>query len=305
LTQVEVRVVSKACLASFAVFCRLSAYYASDTAVEFAKALDLLKAGNLGEAERVLDRCLADPQPPAKALYWKAYVQFASGNYRNSALAVQKYAAEHPEDGQARKLFGLNLFMLGNAAESETELQRAAELIPNDEEVRYYLGRVYFSRQNMPAALETFTALLKLHPQSMRAHNQLGQTYEGMGQFEKAQEAYERAIALDQTAIKRSEWPHFNLGVLKQKGGNPAAALPHFDQALSIKPGFPEARLQRAVALASTDNQGQARKELEALTLEDPSYANAHYQLGRLYAKLGDPQKSKQHLLEFERLRKK
>jgi superkiller protein 3 len=189
-------------------------------------------------------------------------------------------------------------------ASAQTELQRALELDGKDGEARYYLGRLYFSRQNMPAALATFQKLVELDPKSVRGHNHLGQTYEGLNRFEEAEKAYQTAIALDREQPKRSEWPHYNLGLLRLSVGRAAEALTHFNEALQIQPKFAEARLKRAVALVAAGSPDQAKSELELLLAEDPANADAHYQLGRLYSKLQNPAKAKQHLLRYQELRR-
>jgi tetratricopeptide (TPR) repeat protein len=299
-----VNLVCKPCVAALAIFCH-AAFCAPEPAGEFERAIELIKARNWKEAELLLDKSLAGLEPPPRVLYWKAYVQFATGRYSESVSVLREFIGRNPDDGQARKLLGLDLFMTGDEAAAQTELERAVGLLPSDEDARYYLGRVYFSRQNMPAALATFKQLLAIHPASVRGYNHLGQAYEGLNDFENAQQAYEQAIAIDRTAAKRSEWPHYNLAVLQLKAGKAEAALPHFAEALLIQPKFAEARLQHAVALAAVGKRQQARSELQALITDQPDNADAHYQMGRLYAKMGDQPKAREHLLLFERLRKK
>lgn len=263
-----------------------------------------MKAGKWQQAELVLDQALTQDGHPGRALYWKAYVQFSTGRYNESVSTLRAYAARTPDDPQANKLLGLDLFMVGDAAGAQSELERAVELLPRDEEARYYLGRVYFSRQNMHAALNTFQQLLEFAPKSVRGRNQLGQTYEALNEFELAEKAYGEAIRADRAAARRSEWPHYNLGVLHLKAGKAEQALPHLAEALAIQPKFAQARVQLSVALAAVGKQPQAVAELEVVISDQPDNAEAHYQLGRLYTKLGERTKAREHLLMFQRLRR-
>jgi tetratricopeptide (TPR) repeat protein len=297
-------VVGSTSVAALVVLWRLSAYYAPDSQSGLDAAIALMKSGKWQEAELVLDKSLTVSDSPPRTLYWKAYVQFSTKRYSESASALRGYLERNPEDSQARKLLGLDLFMLGDAAGAQAELERAVELLPKDEEARYYLGRVYFSRQNLPAALSTYQKLLEFAPSSVRAHNQLGQTYEWLNQFELAEKAYEEAIRIDRESAKRSEWPYFNLGVLHLKAGTAERSLPFLQQALQIQPKFPQAQVQLGVALAALGKQQEAKAEFEAVVSAEPDNADAHYQLSRLYRKLGDPVKAKEHGLLFQRLRK-
>lgn len=287
-------------LAAWVIFCRLSAYYALAAGPGLEEAIALIRSGRLKEAEAALDRNLGEP----RALYWKGYVQFASQRYKESVLTLTPYIAQAPEDAQARKVLGLDLFMLGDGSAAQVQLERAVELDAKDPEARYYLGRVYFSRQNMPAALAAFQKVVETDATSVRGYNHLGQTFEALNQFERAQKAYETAIALDRTQQRRSEWPYYNLGLLQLNAGRSADAVSHFEEALRVQPKFAEARLKRAVALASLGRREEALAELQSLVKDEPASADAHYQLGRLYTRLGNTEKGKEHLLQFQRLRR-
>jgi protein O-GlcNAc transferase len=300
-----VSVVGKTSVATVAIFCRLTAFYAPDTQSNLEAALALIKSGNWQQAEILLDKHLSTAEPPAGAMYWKAYVQFRTERYGESVMVLREHLDQNPDDGQARKLLGLDLFMVDDAAAAQAELERAVELLPRDEEARYYLGRVYFSRQNMAAALTAFKEVVQIEPRSVRAYNHLGQTYEALNEFERAHEAYEKAIAIDRTAAKRSEWPHYNLGVLYVKAGRAEEGLQHLREALQVQPKFGQGRMQLAVALGMLGKPEQAKTELEAVISEQPSNADAHYQLGRLHLKMGDQARAREHLLAFQRLKQK
>ncbi len=297
-------VVGRTSIAALVVLWRLSAYYPPETQSELDAAIALMKSGKWEDAELVLDKSLTMSDPPPRAFYWKAYVQFSTKRYSESASTLRGYLGRNADDSQARKLLGLDLFMVGDAAGAQAELERAVELLPKDEEARYYLGRVYFSRQNLPAALNTYQKLLEFEPSSVRARNQLGQTYEWLNQFDLAEKAYEEAIRIDRDSAKRSEWPYYNLGVLHLKAGRAERALPYLQQALQLQPKFPQAQVQLGVALAALGKPEQAKAEFEAVLSTDPDNADAHFQLARLFRKLGDPVKAKEHGLLFQRLRR-
>lgn len=72
------------------------------------------------------------------------------------------------------------------------------------------LGVIYRAANRLPEALAEFTQAVRLSPKQPIYLNQLGVTYRLLGQFEKAREAYENAIALDANYAKAI----LNLGVL-------------------------------------------------------------------------------------------
>lgn len=63
------------------------------------------------------------------------------------------------------------------------------------------LGRLYLQTEKYAPAVQEYEASVKLLPKSPRMHVQLGRAYLGVHQAEKAQEAFDKAVALDQSAL--------------------------------------------------------------------------------------------------------
>ncbi len=270
-----------------------------------ARAEVLMKSGRWAEAEAAIDAVIAaGGESDATAWFRKAFVQFQTGRYGASAESARKCLAIDGGRAQARKVLGLDLVMLDQTEAAQGELEIAVKALPRDEDANYYLGRVYFTRHNLPAALKQFELLVGMTPGSVRARNQLGQTLEASGRLDDALAAYEHATKLDVGGTKRSQWPWFNLGSLLVRVGRPEEAIAHLQQALVIAPKFREAQVKLATALAQTGKTAEARGLLETVVADEPGNADAHYQLGRLYLKLNMRDRADAHLRRFEALRK-
>ena len=266
-----------------------------------AEAIEWIKQSQWKKAEAALDKC-----SPAdlSAVYWKGFVQLRTGRYPESIATISRYLEQKPDSAGARKILGLSSFMQGSADAAERELKRAAELDPADGEALYYLGRIRFTRHDLPGAALIFEKVVALDASSVRGYNQLGQTYEGLSRFEEARKAYLRAIELERAQSARSEWPYFNLGVLSMKEGKPEEAAGYLRQALERNPSWPEGKVQLAVSLGSINQYEEARTLLAEVIEADPRNADAHYQMGRLLMKLRKPEEARRHLELFESLKK-
>ncbi len=283
--------------------------------MEFARAEDAVPPGSLQpaivfirqrdwkRAGQALDRAMEQSPENLQALYWKSYVLFQTGNYQASSAFASRYLERNPASGEARKILGLDYFMLGRSALAEAELLQAGNLSPADSDVRYYLGRIQFERHNLPAALQSFQSAIALDPKSVRGFNHLGQTYEGLARFEDAGAAYRKAIELDRQQTKRSEWPYFNLGVLSLKEGRAEDAANWLREALERRPSWSEATVQLAAALGSANQFKEARQLLDDLLTADPKNAQAHYQLARLLVRMQFPDEARRHFLRFAELK--
>lgn len=271
---------------------------------DLRQVADFIQARDWKRAGEAVDQALEKSPENLRALYWKSYVLFQTGSYQQSSVYALRYLERNPASGDAHKILGLDYFMQGQSALAETALQRACDLSPADSDVRYYLGRIQFERHNLPAALQSFQSAVVLDPGSIRGFNHLGQTYEGLARFDDARAAYKKAIELDQFQPKHSEWPYFNLGVLSLKEGRALEATRWLREALVRKPSWPEATVQLAAALGSTNQFEEARRLLEVLLAADPKNAPAHYQFARLLVKMHLPDEARRHFLLFADLKR-
>jgi tetratricopeptide (TPR) repeat protein len=185
-----------------------------------------------------------------------------------------------------------------------SELKRAVELAPNDPDAFYYLGRLYFTSNNAPAALSAYQKSIQLDPSSVRAYNHLGQTYEAMGRTADAEHAYLKAIEIDQRQAKKSEWPYYNLGLLYFNRGRAKQSITWFRDAIARNPQFVEAKMKLAAVLATHEPADEALKLLEEAVQAEPQNAEAHYRLALLLSKSGNREEAQQHFALFEKYRK-
>jgi tetratricopeptide (TPR) repeat protein len=256
------------------------------------------------KAEPSLDAFLRLSPQDSSGLFLKSYLLFRTSRYDQSLQLISSYLEEQPNNSDARKILGMDYYMLGKSELAELELKRAIELNANDPEAFYYLGRLYFIRDDMPAALTAFQTVIQLDSSSVRAHNHLGQAFEGLGQHVAARNAYLKAIELDQQQTVKSRWPYFNLGSLYLKQGRFQEAIDYLRQSLRHNPSWSEGKLKLAKALSTSGDLQGAQVLLREVVEAEPQNATAHYQLARLLTKIGQREQAAQHYEQFEKLKK-
>lgn len=278
--------------------CSLLSHAAGDRLEE---AIQLIRQGQWKEAETVIDQISSTNVP---VLYWKAYLFLRTARYSECRSVVAMYLAQKPDSAPGLKVLGLCSFMNEAPEQAEQALRRATEIDPSDTEALYYLGRLYFTSHNLPAALSRFERLTTLDKSSVRGFNHLGQTYEGLSRFEDAKVAYLKAIQLEQAQTVKSEWPYFNLGVLYVKEGRAQEAVDLLREAVKRNVNWSEGKIKLAVALFSSDRPEDARVILSEVLATDPKNADAYYQMGRLLLKAGNRDEAHEYLQRFQSLRK-
>jgi hypothetical protein len=89
---------------------------------------------------------------------------------------------------------GVALRLLGKLDESQTSLERAARLDDKDYAVAYEMGAT-LEAAGSDAALAHFERAARLRPQFLAAHRAIAAAYVARGDFERAAQAYEAALA--------------------------------------------------------------------------------------------------------------
>jgi tetratricopeptide (TPR) repeat protein len=229
---------------------------------------------------------------------------FNSGKYQESFELVSQYVRENPNSPTGHKLLGMDEFMLGHPSEALAEVTLATKLAPRDPDALYYLGRLYFTADNAPAAREAFEKTIALDPSNVRAHDHLGQTHQALGMQPEAEKEFRRAVELQKDQPKKSEWPDYHLGALYLDEGRTADAIECLRHTLEINPSFPEAKVKLAVALSSKQPVPEAFELLQEALRADPRNAEAHYRLALLLTKAGNRGEARQHFELFEKYRK-
>ena len=89
------------------------------------------------------------------------------------------------------------------------EMKRAIDLQPGNEAARYWLGLIYLEQKQPAKALEAFTQLLKIDPNSAHGHAGLASALSEQRRDAEALAEYERAAAIN------SDYPgvDYNIGL--------------------------------------------------------------------------------------------
>lgn len=116
---------------------------------------------------------------------------------------------------------------------------------------------------------------------------------------------YRDLFTLYQTTLARNpaSWmAHNNLASVLVDVGRPAEAIPHFEQALKLRPEYPEAENNLGDALTRLGRPAEAVPHLERALALKPAYAGAHNNLGAAFMALGRTNDGIAHFNEAVRL---
>jgi len=217
-----------------------------------ARALDLHKAGRLGEAQALYQRIL-QAQP------------------------------NHPE---TMHFLGLLAHQNGKSDVAVSMIRQAIAAGFAGALAYYNLAEAYRALGQTEEAVASYQQALKADPSDGYAHFGLADTHFEAGDFDRAIDQYERAIALE------PDHPEIlnNLGNALLEKGETEAALARYERAVEVDPDYAAAMANIAEVRAESDRESALPLLRRAAAVADE--AEALVQIGRIFRQLDLPEEA-------------
>ncbi len=160
------------------------------------------------------------------------------------------------------------------------------------------LGVAYMNQQRMEQALKMFEQAAALDPNLSAARLDQGIALLNLQRQEPAKALLLEAVQRD-PASKRG-W--YNLGLLYRNLGQAEDARAAFRKVAELDPNDPDTHYFLGSLYLEKKEYSQAVAEFERTLEHAPFHVSAEFGLARAYQRLGETEKSRQHLARFERL---
>jgi tetratricopeptide (TPR) repeat protein len=170
----------------------------------------------------------------------------------------------------------------------------AEKTISDDRFLQYDLGITYMINKRFDLAEKHFKKALDIEPDFMPAMNALGAAYLEQKQWDKAIKCLNKSA--DSLLYATPHYSITNLGWAYLGKKDYELAKDYFLKALTDVPGYLRA-LHGFVNVSLENNQGEyiALRKLDKALKKSPDSMIIHYDLARVYEKLGQYLKAKEH----------
>ena len=179
---------------------------------------------------------------------------FNQQRYMEAELLARSMTESFPRFGFGWKVLGAASNQMGRSADALASLQKAAALLPVDEEVHYNLGSTLHNLGRLDEAVTSYRRALTIKSDYVEAHNNLGNILKDMGLLDEAATSYRRALQIRSGYAEA----HCNLGNTLRELGQPIDAEASYRKALQIKPDFIEALNNLALLLNAQGDSATA-----------------------------------------------
>ena len=173
------------------------------------------------------------------------------------------YAQQSPQANDKER--GIELYSKGNFSEAVKALKEAVKKQQGDIEAWYYLGLSSHGDGKIKDARKAFEKTLSLNPDFARGYAAVAYMQLLSNDNQGAVKNAEKALALDPKSVESL----YIAGMARLREGAPAVALARAEDALKIKPDYPEAFILKTQALINMFSQSQANLSKSPGRLEE------------------------------------
>ncbi|HEX8146650.1 MAG TPA: tetratricopeptide repeat protein [Pyrinomonadaceae bacterium] len=263
------------------------------------------------EADDAFARALALKSDSAEALMGQAVLRYYQGQYPLLVETARRAAQAAPQNAAAQTLLGAALATTGDMAGGLRATREAARLEPENYWPHHVLGFILVREDKPGDALTEARAAVRLRPNDAGTQNLLAYVLNQQGQHAEALQAAQAALRHRHEPADEG-WAHYNVATAQEKLGRAEearasygasiraynqpgrtldpddlylmgnaylrleqdpAAVKAFQQAIKVRPDFPQARYNLGVAYFALGNRKGAQDEYNALRRLDPARA--------------------------------
>jgi predicted Zn-dependent protease len=219
---------------------------------------------------------------------------YSTGDYQTAAMAAQRLAVN-----PATEAAGLYWETRSAQKLAIQALAHASEIDSNSPKFHVLLGDIYRQRKYFPDAEQEYRKALALQPSDTGALFGLSLTLLASSDFDEA-------LHLAQDALKKNpEDPELNalMGEIFSVQHNFTEAEPYLRKGLNTKPELvPHVHALLGRVYAETNRTQEAIAEYK-VGLADDKDGHLHFQLARLYLKVGDREAAREAFAASDRMR--
>jgi len=239
------------------------------------RAQILLLQGRGDDAWTTAKRGCEDGRNDAAAFFVRGMLLLERGDSTAALAAFDAAIALDPDLAPAHHARGNTLASLGRPDAALQGLACARRLDPCNATIPVRVGHLQIQLNEFAQALDAFEAALALDARNAAALQGRAQCLAVLGRPAEAVASYTQLSDARSAQQERNPDVWFLRGNAQQLGGDHAAAVQSYDEALQLRPDFPAALNNQAHSLRCLRRAGAALIALDRALALQPAYANA------------------------------
>ena len=186
----------------------------------------------VAEARQLLESLARERPESAVLRIALARLLAAVGAFDEAAARAEEAMAADADNPRGIEQLASILADVGDVDRLRPLVSRMQQTVPERQETWYYAAMVSFLDGDLAEVIARAQRVIQMNPQHAPAHNLIGASSAGLGQLDRARQAFRASLE----ASPRDASTYANLGLLEMESGNLDSAAAHFAEALALDP---------------------------------------------------------------------
>lgn len=269
------------------------------------------RMGRYREAEDAFSRALSLRPNDVYVLLGQCGLYYSRGQYPLLVETARQAARSAPQNAAAQTVLGAALAITGDMAGGMRAVREGVRLEPDNYSPHHVLGFILVREDKSQDALSEARTAARIRPNYPETQNLLAYVLNQLGQHQEALQAAQAALQYKHEPADEG-WAYYNVASAQEKLGRAEEAragftaairaynqpgrtldpddlyimgnaylrldqdpqaIKAFQQAIKVRPDFPQARYNLGLAYITTNNRRGAQDEYNALRRIDPARA--------------------------------
>lgn len=223
---------------------------------------------------------------------------FYASEYPEAVPPLTRQLQKKPDDVRVRAALGLSLFTTQNFAATLEALKPIQSQVDDDPGLAYAFAVSLVKTGSYDEGVRRLRAMADADPKSSdpksgdahsaELHMMLGSAFADQKEYDTALQEYRKSLAID----PGQEQTHYLAGLTLIRSGHPKDAVDELRTALKLNSADTLAKYHLAFSLIQIRELEEAQTLLKEVIQQDPKYADAYYELGKLQLEQGDTKAS-------------
>lgn len=263
-------------------------------------ALGIVKAAlkQYSEAEEHLSEALKIKPGDVATLRALARVARANANLEKALSHLVEARRVAPKSAAVLYDFGVTALQMDLILDALPVFEQLHREYPREAAYLYALAAAHWKKGETLHTTRLMNKYVALRPRDASGYYLLGAALIRQERISEAQAALQRSLSL-----KADPDTEYLIGVSFEKAGKRAAAIDIFRRIVNSHPNHAPSHAALGAAHREAGSYAEARLELERAVQLDPDDLRANYQLGLVYAKLGEKEAAKKMFDRADALR--
>lgn len=221
-------------------------------------------------------------------------------DYKNTVETLKPIEAAITDDAELAYFYGISLIQIERNQEAESVFNKMAQISQKKPETLFSAAQGFMFTGNYERAVKEFRAVSALAPDTPKANFLIGQSLIRLNRFDEAEKAFERELVIN-PADESSKY-HLALTLIERKI-KIDDAIKFLNEAIALRSDYADAHYQLGKIYNERGETEKAVEQLEAASNADYKKDYIHYQLSIAYRKAARKEDADRELKLYQQLK--